>query len=41
MTDIVLEDLSISKDATFLRHELHNVKYSRLLRLLRLSSLKP
>ncbi|MEI6003475.1 transposase [Paraburkholderia bengalensis] len=41
VTDVVLEDLSISKDATFLRHELHNVKYSRLNRLLRLSSLKP
>ncbi|MGF6759146.1 hypothetical protein P3T16_006574 [Paraburkholderia sp. GAS42] len=26
VTEIVLEDLSISKDATFLRHELHNVK---------------
>lgn len=40
VTDIVLEDLSLSKDATFLRHDLHNVKYSRLLRLLRSASLK-
>ena len=40
ITDIVLEDLSMSKDATFIRHDLHDVKYSRLLRLLRLSSLK-
>jgi putative transposase len=40
VTDIVLEDLSISKDATFVRHDLHDVKYSRLLRLLRHSSLR-
>lgn len=40
VTDIVLEALSISKDAAFLRHDVHDVKYSWLLRLLRLSSLK-
>jgi putative transposase len=40
VTDIVLEDLALSKDATFLKDEFQEVKYSRLVRLLRLSALK-
>lgn len=40
VTDIVLEDLSLARDATFLRHPEFDIKYSRLTRLLRLSNLK-
>jgi hypothetical protein len=35
----VLEELSISMDTTLLRHDQHDVPYSRLLRLQRLPSL--
>ena len=38
-TDICLEDIDMRNDATFIKHEL-GVKYSRLLRLLRLSNVK-
>jgi hypothetical protein len=43
VTDVVLEDLALARDATFLQHEFQEVKYSRLSRLsrlLRLSALK-
>lgn len=40
MTDIVLEDRSLSKDATMVRHNLHDAKYSRLTCLLRLGALR-
>lgn len=40
VTDVVLEDLSLARDATWLRHEAFGIKYSRLARLLRLSNLK-
>ena len=39
VTDICLEDIDMRNDATFIKHEL-GVKYSRLLRLLRLSNVK-
>ena len=39
VTDICLEDIDMRNDATFIKHKL-GVKYSRLLRLLRLSNVK-
>jgi hypothetical protein len=40
VTDIWLEDLSMSGDTTFLRHDVLKQKYSRVLRLMRLSGVK-
>lgn len=40
VTDLCLEDLDVRNDMTFLAHQGLKVKYSRLLRLLRLSNLK-
>ena len=40
ITDIMVEDLDMRGDATFLEHHALNIKYSRLQRLLRLSHLK-
>lgn len=40
VTDIVLEDLSLVRDATLIRHQDFEIKFSRLSRLLRLSNLK-
>lgn len=40
ITDLCLEDLDVRNDMTFLEHQGLKVKYSRLLRLLRLSNLK-
>ena len=40
ITDIMVEDLDMRGDATFLEHHALKIKYSRLLRLLRLSHLK-
>ena len=39
VTDICLEDIDMRNDSTFIKHEL-GVRYSRLLRLLRLSNVK-
>ncbi|MDA8377376.1 MAG: transposase [Planctomycetia bacterium] len=40
VTDLMVEDLDMRGDATFLEHHALKIKYSRLLRLLRLSHLK-
>ena len=40
ITDIWLEDLAMSGDATFIRHDVLDEKYSRVLRLMRLSGVK-
>ena len=40
ITDLMVEDLDMRGDATFLEHHALKIKYSRLLRLLRLSHLK-
>lgn len=40
ITDLMVEDLDMRGDATFLAHHALGIKYSRLLRLLRLSHLK-
>ncbi|MHB8252111.1 MAG: zinc ribbon domain-containing protein [Acidiferrobacter sp.] len=40
VTDLMAEDLDMRGDATFLEHHALKIKYSRLLRLLRLSHLK-
>jgi len=40
VTDLMVEDLDMRGDATFLEHYALKIKYSRLLRLLRLSHLK-
>ena len=40
VTDLVMEDFNLQDDATFFTHPALKVKYSRLLRLLRLSHIK-
>ena len=40
VTDLAVEDIDMRGDATFIRHPLLGVKYSRLLRLLRLGNVK-
>lgn len=40
ITDIWMEDLALSRDATFIRHPALGEKYSRMIRLMRLSAVK-
>ncbi len=40
ISDVVLEDLNLSFGATYIRHPNFEIKYSRLVRLLRLSNIK-